>query len=389
MGKGSRNRELRAGDVKSESVNNGQKLSKLQQIRKQERKDKITRTVTAVAIIAIIVAIVVSLVIVNVNKNTKLTRLVAGTSEKYRIDDAMVAYFMYYRYNYIANNYSSYLSTIGLSTGTSLKSQNPNIYGMYYFGYDTSKTWYENFLNEAVQTLNEYVAFAEEAQENNVTLDDDDKKYIDESISSLKSAAKQNGMSVNSYLSALFTTGVKLDTVKKCLELEQLALKYYNQLTGSYEFSLEDAQKYRDEHKSEFYSYDYISYSFDAEYESGAEEDVITAAKDAAKASADELLDKAADLDAFKAAIVELVRKAEAEKATEETTEDNSESETGSETEAEEKSDEEVIKDYSHNATYKELEDSEEETFEKWAQDAERKAGDKKVFVDSDGKATV
>ncbi len=387
MGKGNRNRQLRAGD-QTVNVKNEQKLSKLQQIRKQEKKEKITRIVTAVAILAIIVAIVLSLVIVNVNKNTKLTRTIAGTSEEYTISDAMVAYFMYYRYNYIVNYYSSYLSTIGLSTSTSLKAQSPNYYGAMYLGYDTSKTWYENFLTEAVNTLNEYVAFAEEATAHNVKLSDDELKTVDENINSLKQAAKQNGMSVNSYLSAMFTTGVKLDTVKKCITLEQLALKYYNQLTGSYEFSLEDAEKYREDHKTDFYIYHYISYPFDVSVDEDADDAAKETAKSEAKAKADELLDKATDLDAFKSLIIEMVKAEKATSADETADSENGEEQTN-ETETEEQSDSEIILDYSHTASYAEPEDSDEETFAKWAQSSDRAVGDKKVFVDSTGKATV
>ncbi len=388
MGKGSRNRELRSGDV-TDISGNKQKLSKLQQIKKQEKKEKISRIVTAVAIIAVIVAIILSLVIVNVNKNTKLTRLVAGTSEKYRIDDSMVAYFMYSRYNTLVNTYNSYLSTIGLNTGASLKSQKPPVYGTMYFGYDSSKTWYENLLNEAVRTLDEYVAFAEEAQAKGVSLDKEDWDQIDSNVSSLKNAAKQNGMSVNSFLSTMFTPGVRFDSVKKCVELEQLALKYYNQLTGSYEFSTEEAQKYRDEHKSKFYTYDYVSYKFDASYETGADEETVKAAKDAAKASADELLEKATDLDTFKSLIVETVKSAETKDDGSSDTSGTDSGSTGETEETKEKTDEEILKDYIHSASYKDLEESDEDSFDKWAQDAERKAGDKKVFVDDKGNATV
>ena len=98
MGKGSRNREVRIADNQA-TANGGVKLSKKQLIKQQEQKEKTKKTITMVAAIVILVAIIVGIVVVAMNKSPKLEGNISATSEKYEIDNAMMAYFMYSQYN--------------------------------------------------------------------------------------------------------------------------------------------------------------------------------------------------------------------------------------------------------------------------------------------------
>ena len=103
MGKGSRNREIRV--VKGQANDNGGvKLSKKQRIRLEEKKARQKKMVTMGATIAILVAIIVTIFAVTIGNQIDLEGSVGATSEKYEIDNAMIAYFMYGQYNTFVNN---------------------------------------------------------------------------------------------------------------------------------------------------------------------------------------------------------------------------------------------------------------------------------------------
>lgn len=364
MGKGSRNREVRVTDNQA-TANGGVKLSKKQLIKQQEQKEKTQKTITMVAAIVILVAIIVGIVVVALNKTPKLEGNISATSEKYEIDNAMMAYFMYSQYNTFVNNNYYYLSYYQLNPSISLKMQTMA-------GSNTS--WFTYFMKAAKAQVSELVALATEAQEKGVALDADELKEIDDYLAELKTSAKKNGYgNLNKYFSSVYTAGVTEEAVRKSLQLQELAAKYYEQLLETFEYTDEEMEKYVADNPESFYKFDYVFYDFTPDVKSTATADEKKAALEAAKKEAEDFLAKVTDEASFKNLIVELEKKAEEDAKATETTTTTSSTGTGEE---KEKTDEDYLKNFiKEGQAYKADSD-----FGKWAFEDERKAGDFKLI---------
>lgn len=369
MGKGNRNRELRIADKPSATAGNGVKLSKMQLIRQQEKKAKIKKYVTMTASIAIVIGLVIGIVAVSLSKAPKLEKTVSGTSEKYEIDNAMMAYFMYGQYkSYVQNNYY-YLSYLGLDTSKSLKSQ--NITG------SDNMTWFAYFMNVAKNQVNELVALASTAQEKGLKLEEKELKEIDDTMKSIKEAAATNGFaSVNKYLASYYVTGVTESAVRKCMELQYLASKYYTELTDSYTYTDAQIEKYADDNPDKFLKFDYIYYTFKPDAKSDATDAEKKKALEEAKAKADELKGKITDDKSFLELITEM------EKAKEEEEKKN---ETGTSAASGSGTSDKEEKDYTKSYIKEGAAYEKDNDLTKWVDEKDRKVGDVTVIETKDG----
>ena len=369
MGKGNRNRELRIADKPSATAGNGVKLSKMQLIRQQEKKAKIKKYVTMTASIAIVIGLVIGIVAVSLSKAPKLEKTVSGTSEKYEIDNAMMAYFMYGQYkSYVQNNYY-YLSYLELDTSKSLKSQSP--------AGSKDTTWFAFFMNVAKNQVNELVALASTAQEKGLKLEEKELKEIDDTMKSIKEAAATNGFaSVNKYLASYYVTGVTESAVRKCMELQYLASKYYTELTDSYTYTDAQIEKYADDNPDKFLKFDYIYYTFKPDAKSDATDAEKKKALEEAKAKADELKGKITDDKSFLELITEMEKAKEEEEKKNET---GTSAASGSGTS--DKEEEDYTKSYiKEGAAYEKDKD-----LTKWVDEKDRKVGDVTVIETKDG----
>ena len=369
MGKGNRNRELRIADKPSATAGNGVKLSKMQLIRQQEKKAKIKKYVTMTASIAIVIGLVIGIVAVSLSKAPKLEKTVSGTSEKYEIDNAMMAYFMYGQYkSYVQNNYY-YLSYLGLDTSKSLKSQSP--------AGSKDTTWFAFFMNVAKNQVNELVALASTAQEKGLKLEEKELKEIDDTMKSIKEAAATNGFaSVNKYLASYYVTGVTESAVRKCMELQYLASKYYTELTDSYTYTDAQIEKYADDNPDKFLKFDYIYYTFKPDAKSDATDAEKKKALEEAKAKADELKGKITDDKSFLELITEM------EKAKEEEEKKN---ETGTSAASGSGTSDKEEKDYTKSYIKEGAAYEKDKDLTKWVDEKDRKVGDVTVIETKDG----
>lgn len=369
MGKGNRNRELRIADKPSATAGNGVKLSKMQLIRQQEKKAKIKKYVTMTASIAIVIGLVIGIVAVSLSKAPKLEKTVSGTSEKYEIDNAMMAYFMYGQYkSYVQNNYY-YLSYLELDTSKSLKSQSP--------AGSKDTTWFAFFMNVAKNQVNELVALASTAQEKGLKLEEKELKEIDDTMKSIKEAAATNGFaSVNKYLASYYVTGVTESAVRKCMELQYLASKYYTELTDSYTYTDAQIEKYADDNPDKFLKFDYIYYTFKPDAKSDATDSEKKKALEEAKAKADELKGKITDDKSFLELITEM------EKAKEEEEKKN---ETGTSAASGSGTSDKEEKDYTKSYIKEGAAYEKDKDLTKWVDEKDRKVGDVTVIETKDG----
>lgn len=242
---------------------------------------------TWLAVLSVILALLlVGGIVYNVcdSNGVFLRSRVSVSSEHYSVNNAMLSYYYHYDYNYFVTRNASYLAYFNLDTSKPLKSQ---IYDK-----NSGTTWYDYFMNTALNDAKQALYLCEAARANGLTLTEEDYKSIDESIEGLKTAAKAYNVSLNRYISSMYGNGVKEKDLRKCFELSTLASKQYDKMMESYSFTEEERQKYCEENKESFFKADYMSYVFKAEFADDASEKDILEAKDNAKKLADELAGK-------------------------------------------------------------------------------------------------
>ncbi len=248
MGKGKRSRENRMALPETpEKKTVGTKLSEF-------FNKKVVKIIATVLIIAILVGGFGYLAVTEIDKSTgaSLRATVSVTSEHYEVNNAMVQYVFRTVRNEFYNDYYYYLGYMGLDTSKSLKLQ---AYG--------ERTWFDFFMDSTVIRLEEMLLLAEGGIANGMSLTEEDKTEIDESIEDMKAVAKENGYTFSSYLTDMFGTGVKEKDVRAVMEIQALASNYLDVLTETYDFDKEDYAKYCEENRGEFYTMSYVYYKFD------------------------------------------------------------------------------------------------------------------------------
>ncbi len=248
MGKGKRSRENRMALPETpEKKTVGTKLSEF-------FSKKVVRIIATVLVIAILVGGFGYLAVTEIDKSTgaSLRATVSVTSEHYEVNNAMVQYVFGTVYNEFYNQYYYLIGYMDLDTSKSLKLQK---YG--------ERTWFDFFMDSTVIRLEEMLLLAEGGLANGMSLTEEDKAEIDESIEEMKTVAKANGFTFSSYLTEAFGIGVKEKDVRAVMEIQTLASNYLEVLTDTYEFDKEDYAKYCEENRGEFYTMSYVYYKFD------------------------------------------------------------------------------------------------------------------------------
>lgn len=208
------------------------------------------------------------------------------SSENFSVNNSMMTYYYNSLYQSFANQYGSSLSSFGLDTSKSLKSQT---------SIDGTTTWYDYFMTQAKGQVEQYLILAEAATANGMSLDEHDMEEIDSLVDGYKDAAAQYGYDANSYIKLIFGTSVKLSDMRDALELAQLASKYSEHLGESYEYTSDDYAAHYAENSEDYLKIDYLKYSFTAEKGDDGKVDAESAA--AMKAKADELAAKTTEAD--------------------------------------------------------------------------------------------
>lgn len=353
MGKGQRARAERAGKREEMKI----RAAKL------KRRKKINKIIgvcaAAVVVIAIIGAVVYNAVAAT---GYFLRNTVVMSTENYKVDNAMMTYYLKNEYYSFTNQYSNYLSMYGLDTEKSLKKQS---YG--------DSTWFDYFMNQAKTQVNDILLCAEKARAEGYELDEDEKKEIDDSIASMKSYAEQNKISFGDYLASAFDKGVNEGDVRRALELSSLASKYYKAYADTLEYTDEDLQNYFNENKHDYVKADYMRYTFTADIKSDATDAEKQQAKDDAKARADALA-ASKSVDEFTNSLKQYLTEQEEKSRAENPSANEGEN-------AEEKTVEETVAEALENTkstmSYPEKDSSDETA--KWMFEDGRKAGDTRV----------
>ena len=323
MGKGNRSRIERA----MTDTNNGSYEVKA-------KKNKVSGAgifVTISAILVVIALLMGCISMINQGGWFARSQTVVKT-ENYKVTGTMMNYFFMSQFN---NYYSMYQSYLG---SNATREQILSIMGI-----DASKSFKDQYMKsgaegaEQVTVFDFYMGLTEEyvtrlltyceyAPNLNIELTPEDLEEIDHSIEHMKESYKstkdlyeQFGMSFyknfSAYLAASYGEGINENDLRECMKLTTLAGKVEERLSDDFKIALRgekdyaSIEQYVKDNPASFLMADYYSYSFSVSNKGMTDADF-----EAEKA---EILEKAKALagvegkDAYKAAVLELLKEAE------------------------------------------------------------------------------
>jgi len=239
-----------------------------------------------------------------------LRRDVVVESTNYKVDSAMMMYFMndqYQRmYDQFPSAFDSSKTLREMSVGTDMS--------MYTFVAEYARDY-----------VIEMLAYCEAGKTAGLALDDEDRKGIDESIESLKANANVYGsmyygrqLSVGEYLmitmqedDLVLGSRVKEKDIRRALELTLLASKYIAHIQNNSEFTKEECEAYFAEHSDDYITVDLMMFTVEsADFVKKDEEGNVTVDQEAARAAAEEqarTIAGAPDADTFKGLVKDFI----------------------------------------------------------------------------------
>ena len=212
------------------------------------RKEKRNAILITIAVV-VVAACVIGLVVYNnlADSGYFLRREVAAQSENFTVNGSVMTYFFFSNYS----QYSSMFTQMGLDTAYSLKSQ--------YADETNGITWFDYMATLTQSYVGELLALCEAAKAAGMELTADDQAYIDANITSMEAAAKEYGYTLDTYLMAMFGSGVKVDDVRDGMELSALSSKYYAEFHNGLSYTEAEYEAYYDANKASFQAVDLIT----------------------------------------------------------------------------------------------------------------------------------
>lgn len=324
---------------KSNRIRTNRAAEKVKTVGVKNKKQGMPSWALTLITVVLSVALLLSVAGILLSANGVFTRMnTVATSDNYKVNANMMAYYYNTQLQNFRSNYSSYISSgyFSIDPEGDLTKQpfggpegsDKTYYDEMFLG-EFEGTWHDYFMDQAVSSAETILMYCEAAKEYGVELTDEDKATIDESVETYRSTATLYGYpNLSSFFSATFGKGVSEGDVRDCMELSLLATKTMEEISDRIEksISLTDINTKYDANKKDYNVIDYTYYSFNVNYDEVAKEllgdkytdelkkeenkaKVLAEYKtriEAAKKSAEEL--KAiTELDAFKAYIYNYV----------------------------------------------------------------------------------
>ena len=263
--------------------------------RKQEKRSSILYGVIGV----IFAVAVVATLVWRSNIIPKTSNAVTIDGEKYTA--AEVNFYYQNEYQNVVSQLSQYgmLNYAGLDTSSSLKSQTISSMGAMFTGATEGDTWYDYFLDAALEQMAGIQAALKAADAEGFTYPAGVQAQYDDSIAALEAAAKASNLSVSQYLKnrfgATMSRSVYETQLMRMLKYDAYCTAHYDGLTYT-DAEISDAYN-ADPNSYDKAAYEYVSISGSAESTEDAEgntveptEEESAAAKEAAKEAADAML---------------------------------------------------------------------------------------------------
>ena len=250
MGKGNRTKLKKAQD----KVNNPSKYAV---------KKKAPKWVAPVITVCVVLLLAVAITLISLYDSGFFKRQKAVVeSEHYQVTRTMMDYMLKDVYHNYYSTYYYYISAgyLKLDTSKSLKAQ--------YTSDEKETTWFDYFKNQTEQKISQMLALCEGAYAEGITLSKEDKKAIDEQVTSLKASFKETadgmGLTLEGYLNNTYGAGVRMKDIRKVIELSTLATNYSSILNDRYHDGTTSAEvdQYYAEHSEDYITADYYRYAF-------------------------------------------------------------------------------------------------------------------------------
>ena len=283
------------------------------------------RLAALIVTIAILLGLIISLV---VSSGIFVRMQTGASSDNFTVNGSMMAY---YANSYYQNWYSNYyyyiiLGYISFDPSKSLHEQ--------YTDSSKEQTYYDYFVEGTEKAVETYLKYCEAArvdsEVNFAEMEAEAEKYADESITSIKAAAKKAGLGLTDYLRQYFGEYISKNDLRKALIIEHIASDYYQVVYDRIYDNMTDDRKveYFNDNLASFVKAEYLSFSLSQKvtptkvdeklYEGGKDsqeyKDAVAAAEAEAKRANDiqkeidrefiEKLATAKDADEFKRLLV-------------------------------------------------------------------------------------
>ena len=219
----------------------------------QARKNKkyMRRAIIAVAVIVVLVA--AALVI---NSDLLYTRTTAVKVGDVKYSPSDVNYFfkntLLSTYNTIVDQYGEDTASLVLDPNKSLKEQ----------PYSGDQSWADVLMETAIQDMQRTTIYAEAADRAGYTLSEDGQRIVEETVSSMDSAAASYGYpNTAKWLAAYFGKGMDLSRFTELVSRSTLAQEYASKILEDMTYTDEELDAYYAEHADELDYYDYFYYT--------------------------------------------------------------------------------------------------------------------------------
>lgn len=225
---------------------------------KAEKKKKRLPKVLFGIFCALCVALIAALVIISYKQKEAIndakyadtigaSTTVVATCGNVELTAAMYNYF----YSNVVNQSASLYMYFGLQANVPLAEQT---------SYDGVSTYEELFIEQANESLKEYLAVYAEALANNYELTDEDKAAIETAMDAVRTSAKTYGYpKVDYYLHDAFGEGCNEANYRQYVTMMQTVSSYYSAMEETFEPTDEAvAAKYAEDPSA----YDFISYTY-------------------------------------------------------------------------------------------------------------------------------
>lgn len=262
---------------KSNRVKNEKAVSTLATpVKKAGDKKSMPTWVGTLIIVVVLVALVALVVLSTLNSRGVFNRVTVARSENYKINSAMMTYMLYQNYNNYGSAYAQYgiTGTGGTKLDTTLPLRDQVYSAETVDGVTVTKTWFDFFLDSAMEAMENNVALCEYAHDNDIALDNAEKTEIDVQMNKLRTNVQENGFGdLDDYFTYTCGKGVLEKDVRRVVEIQTLAEKVSEVLNEGFYNAIGD-EAVSAEYEANKATYDvyadYITYTFTATFTASA-----------------------------------------------------------------------------------------------------------------------
>ncbi len=217
---------------------------------------------------------------------------------KARYNAAEVNYFYKTAYYNFYQTYEQYISSgYFFDPSQPLKAQ--------YADADRTQSWFDYFMDSALQTMLEVTVLCNAAGEEGFVLSDEGAKELDEAMARYADEAKENDVGLSKYFRNIFGRGSSEKIIRELTHKLYLASEYSEHISGGFTYTGEEVAAHYAEKADDFDVIAFSSYYVDGSAGDTEDEAANDAAMAEAKKTADAVAESVTDVESFEAAVAE------------------------------------------------------------------------------------